>query len=330
MKKLLFSVFWLTLTVGVWGQKPLQLATIGDLPTTSGQVIPNCQVGYRTFGKLNEARNNAILFPTYFSGKSQDIMGHAGNMIDTTKYFLILVDALGNGVSSSPSNTPNFPEISIRDMVNSQKILCEKILNIKHLHTVIGVSMGGMQTFEWLVAYPQWMDRVVPIVGTPRQSFYDQLLWRTEWNIIEQAGASPEARKNAMKQVAAVHHLNLYTPAYWNRSQAPEKVGEFMEKSGMGYQNAQHPDNWICQIRAMLGHDIYRSSGKKLAELAKENRTEGLVVVATQDFMVNPKAAQELAQEFQWPLVSLTGDCGHVATACEFMKIKEAIITFLN
>lgn len=77
-------------------------------------------------------------------------------MVDPAKWFLIAVDALGDGVSSSPSNSetqhgPAFPAFNTRDMVDAEYRMVTETFGIKHLHAVMGVSMGGMQTFEWMV-----------------------------------------------------------------------------------------------------------------------------------------------------------------------------------
>lgn len=328
MKKLLF--FYFIVSFSVFSQGNLKIANIGNLKTTGGKIIKNCKISYRTFGKMNENRSNGILFPTWFGGKSKDLMGNAGTLIDTTKYYLILVDALGNGVSSSPSNTVGFPDITIKDMVNAEHQLLTKTLSINHLYAVMGISMGGMQTFEWLTSYPDFMEKAIPIVGTPKQSFYDKILWKTEWNIIEQAGKNPKARQEAMKQVAMVHNLNLFTPLHWNNIQKAENADAQIKKAGEDYMKGNYSENWICQIKAMLSQDIYQTSGKNLENLKDFLKAKILVVVATQDNMVNPVAAMEFSKSLGTDYLELTGECGHVATACENEKMKNAIQAFFN
>src|SRR4249919_3393647 len=88
-----------------------QVASLPDFTTSAGISIPACKQAYTLLGRLNADRSNAILIPTWFGGKSRELIGIASGIIDTTKYFVILADALGNGISSSPSNTPNFPDI---------------------------------------------------------------------------------------------------------------------------------------------------------------------------------------------------------------------------
>ncbi len=327
MKKIFFLLSFTSLNL--FAQSTVKIANLGDFTTTKGSVIKDCKVGYLTLGTLNEAKSNAILFPTYFSGKSTDIKGSAATWVDTTKFCVILVDALGNGVSSAPSNTENFPEISIRDMVNSQYALLTKNLSINHLYAVMGVSMGGMQTFEWVTAYPNFMNKAIPIVGTPKQSYYDVLLWKTEWDAIEAAGTAPEARREAMRRVAEVHNLHLFTPLYWNKSRNADDAYKAIQKAGDDYVKGNYPENWIAQIKAMLGQDIYQTSGKTLAEMPSYIKAKMLVIVATQDQMVNPMAATEFAKALNMNIVELTGDCGHVATACESNKVREAVRAFL-
>jgi homoserine acetyltransferase len=149
-----------------------QLAHIGDLRLASGKMIRDCVIGYRTFGKLNKDKSNAVLFPTALGWRSAALASRIGpgKLIDDDKYFVIVVDSLGDGVSSSPSNSKSqpgvdFPEFSIRDMVSAEQQLVVGTLHLRHLRAVMGFSMAGMQAFQWAVSYPGFMDKVVSIVG---------------------------------------------------------------------------------------------------------------------------------------------------------------------
>jgi homoserine O-acetyltransferase len=145
-----------------------QVAELGDLTLASGQVLRGCRIGYRTFGKLDARRSNTVLFPTWFGGTTAnltDLIG-AGKLVDSTRYYVVAVDALANGVSSSPSNSASqprmrYPEIGIRDMVESQHALLTRVLRIAHLRGVVGISMGGMQAFQWAMSYPDARDQMV-------------------------------------------------------------------------------------------------------------------------------------------------------------------------
>src|SRR5215813_14851830 len=169
----------------------LQFAQLGDFKLEGGEVIRDCRIGYRTFGKLNAAKSNAVLLPTWASGTTEQLKGNVGpsGLVDADKYYVILIDALGNGVSSSPSNSKlqprmSFPKFTLADTVRTQYELVTKILRLNHLHAVMGVSMGGMQTFQWAVAYPDFMDLVIPIVGSPQLAPYDLLIWQAQLDAI--------------------------------------------------------------------------------------------------------------------------------------------------
>lgn len=327
MPKSVFALVALFLSLPALAQQ--RFADLGDFRLENGQVIRNCRLGYRTFGTLNQDRSNAILVPTWFGGTSQGkaFVANPGGIADSSRFFAIVVDAIGNGVSSSPSNSTaqpgaQFPLFSIRDLVRSQYELVTKTLGLTHLYAVTGISMGGMQSFEWAVAYPNFMDKVVPIVGTPKQSSYDKLFWGTQLTILERGNFSAEA----MRTVGDLHELNLTTPGYFLTHLKAEDQPDFVRSKETGYAGLD-PYNWASQLRAMIGQDIYR--GRTPAELKSVIRAKLYVVVATQDHMVTPGPATELARFLGVPLVELTGECGHLATSCEEEKVKAEIGRFL-
>jgi homoserine O-acetyltransferase len=328
MRRLIFAFLFSVTASSIIAQQ--RFADLGNFQLENGQSIQNCRVGYRTFGQLNANRSNAILVPTWFGGTSAQkaFVANPGGIADSTRYFAIVVDAIGNGVSSSPSNSTaqagaQFPLFSIRDLVRSQHELITKHLGLTHLLAVTGISMGGMQSFEWMVSYPTFMDKVIPIVGTPKQSSYDRLFWGTQLTILERGNFSTEA----MKTVGDLHELNLSTPGYFLGHLKAENEPDFVQKKENEYAGT-NPYNWASQLRAMIGQDIYR--GKSMAELKAAIKTRLMIVVATQDHMVTPGTATELARFLQVPLVELTGDCGHLATSCEDEKVRTEIGRFLR
>jgi len=314
----------------------LRWASLGDLRLENGQVIQDCRVGYRTYGQLDASKSNAILWPTWFGGKTEDLerLVGPGKLLNPEGYFLILVDALGNGVSSSPSNSQRqpgaaFPEFGIGDMVRAEYRLATEVLGLKKLKAVMGISMGGMQTFEWVVAYPDFVEKAIPIVGTPQQTSYDLLLWNTELRLIEQATRCSCAWPQVMEHVALIHRLALSTPENFVREVSRAAFDQYLRQVVEGYRN-RDPYDWASQLRAMIRHDIARLHGGSLEKAAAAVKARMLVIVATQDHMVNPLPAIRFAGFVGAPVVRLEGDCGHLATGCEQAKVAAAIARFLS
>ena len=271
--------------------------------------VGNLEIGYRTYGQLAADKSNAIVVLTWLGGTSEGLASWIGpgNLYDSSKYYVIVIDALGDGVSSSPSNS-NISQITIRDMVRSQHELLTRVLKLDHVFAVSGLSMGGIQTFQWVVSYPEFMTKAIPISGTPKQTAYDLLLWKTELSLVGSLG---------MKPIADINELQLQTPAHI--ASHTRDIDALMKSHEEALQKID-PRNYAAVLRAMIGHDI----GPFDAVRAKM-----LVVVAEQDHMVNPKPAQEFARATKSELLVLTGDCGHLATACEKEKLIPAVARFL-
>ena len=305
----------------------LKFGDLGDFKLESGAVIRECRIAYHTLGKLNDDKSNVVLWPTWFTGSSKQLLPLTGpdGYIDPSRFFVILVDALGNGVSSSPSNSSvqprmGFPVFTIRDMVNSQHRLLTENLGINHIRAVMGISMGGMQTFQWIVSYPEFMDKAVVLVGSPRLTAYDLLLWRCEQSAIEEDkdwNGGNYTTEPRLDTVAEIHNLALTTPSYRVRETAADKFPEFLnevDKDGLGRMDA---NDWLRQLQAMMAHNIASPFGDSLLSAAKQVKAKLMVVAATQDHMVNPTPAMEFAGILQATVVQLTGDCGHLETGCD-------------
>ena len=330
-KRFLFLI--LLFSNQIFSQSDLQIATLGDFKTIGGGIVKNCKIGYRTIGKLNADKSNAVLWPTWITGTSDMIKsGIASSILDTTGLYIIIVDAFGNGVSSSPSNTIDFPRITIRDMVNSQHQLLTEHLKISHLYAVLGISMGGIQTFEWLVAYPNFLDKALPINGTPKQSFYDILNWRTQEKIIQQAGNKKQGVQIAMQRVSDMLLMTAYTPAYLVRTQNADSIDIFLTKKYKKNGDAARSNaaNYLCQLQAIIQHDVYKSSGKKLADMKDLIKPKVLIAVSLQDHLTNPESSIEFSKMINCRLLELTTDYGHMEVFFEAQKLRDAAIVFLK
>ena len=320
----------------------LRFGRLGDFRLESGESIRDCRIGYRTYGRLDEAQSNAVLFPTWFSGTSQQLAGNIGRgkIVDSGRYYVIAVDAIGDGVSSSPSNSTaqprmKFPKFSIRDMVESQYRLVTEVLHLKHLHGVLGISMGGMQTFQWIVAHPDFVERAVPIVGSPKLTPYDLLLWEAELHAIEgdanfQGGNYTTRPVAAMRTVSDIHNLALTTPAYYVEQNRGKDFAGVLAAAEQATLEGMDTNDWYRQLQAMIGLDIFRQFGGDMVRAASAVKAKVTVVAASRDHMVNPLPALELARLLHAVTVELGSDCGHLSPGCELPKVSEAVTKALE
>jgi homoserine O-acetyltransferase len=172
-----------------------QVFEMGPYTTAGGETIADVRVGWEAYGTLNEAKDNVVLITHYFTGDSHaagkytaedqapgywDAIIGPGKAIDTDTWYVISSDTLVNLATGNPNVTTtgpasidpdtgkpygmDFPVVTIRDFVNVQKALLES-LGIERLHAVMGASMGALQVYEWAAAYPQMVERVIPVIG---------------------------------------------------------------------------------------------------------------------------------------------------------------------
>src|SRR5438132_1003165 len=180
---------------GYDGPVEKQVFTLPSYTTVEGKTLKNVRVGYETYGKLNATGDNAIFIPHFFTAtshaagkyKSTDaapgywdpIIG-AGKPIDTDKYFVISADALANLNTKDPNVTTtgpstidadtgkpygmSFPVVSYADSVRVHKALVDS-LGVKKLQAVAGASGGSIQAMEWGALYPDFVARVIHVIG---------------------------------------------------------------------------------------------------------------------------------------------------------------------
>jgi homoserine O-acetyltransferase/O-succinyltransferase len=306
---------------------------LGDFKLVNGKEILDCKVGYRTIGKLNNDSSNVILNPTWFGGVSMNLLGNASKIIDTTKYFVIAVDALGNGVSSSPSNSSAqkdslFPELTIKDMVNSQYRLLTEVLGIRHLHGIIGGSMGGMQVFQWVVSYPDFIKKAVAYVGTPRLTPFDLMLWSAEIQAINQWEKNKGDKDQLAELISTIHNLLITTPENKNNQVTREGFAKYLSDIQNNFKKSFEPYNWRGQLFAMSTHDI--SVDGSLETAASRIKCDFLIIVGSQDLIVNPAPALEFAERFNFKKYIFENNCGHLAPGCEFESFSGMVGNFFE
>lgn len=317
-----------------------QFAALGDLKLQSGLKIQDFRLGYRTLGRLNEDKSNAILWPTWLGGTTKELVQFVGpgKLVDSDRYFVILVDAIGNGVSTSPSNSGKqprgiFPKFTIRDMVEAEYRLVVEVFHLTHLHAVMGTSMGGMQTFEWAVAHPDFMNQAIPMMGSPQSTAYDKLLWTVQIDAIESDPAwnhgdpkGPIERGFALSEEIA--SMNQTSPEYRVAHTSPDGFDAFLTDirkkargdGGMAWDQ-------IRQREAIMALDIPKEFGLTVEQAAKSVHARMLIIVSPQDHTVNPQPAKQFAEAMGAPVITVDSSCGHLSLAC--VSVGPVVARFL-
>lgn len=148
----------------------------GDVPLQCGITLRDAKLAYKTHGHLNADKSNTVLFPTRFSGRHGDneyLIGE-DKALDPRKYFIVVPNLFGNGVSSSPSNTPQplnagrFPGVTIYDNVMVQRRMLLDVFGVDRLALVLGWSMGALQAYQWAALWPDKVERMLSLCGSAR------------------------------------------------------------------------------------------------------------------------------------------------------------------
>lgn len=280
----------------------------GAVALESGAALSECTLVYRTRGELNAARSNAVVVLPWFQGTTRQLALQIGpgKLVDTSRFFVVLIDPLGNGVSSSPSNSrtqPNesFPRFTIGDLVDLQHRLVTEVLNLSRLKAVIGISMGGMQVFEWATRYPTVPEKAIAIVASPQTQPDDRRRWemniqrldRTPWSLV--------------------------------RDRWPRLTWGSLFR---GMWLRRHDQ--IRQAEAIMNHDVAAKFGGSLARAADVVRAELLVVGTWSDQEVEPGPAFAFAKLTGGRLIELDGRCGHQAPSCERERLWKEAQEFLR
>jgi homoserine O-acetyltransferase len=165
---------------------------IKDFRFTSGEMLPELRVHYRTFGKpTRDAQGvvrNAVLIMHGTGGNGASLLNPLfagqlfvpGGLLDAERYFLILPDGIGHGRSSKPSDglRGRFPHYGYLDMIEAQYRLLTEGLGVNHARLVMGTSMGGMHTWLWGERHPDFMDALMPLASLPTQISGRNRVWR--------------------------------------------------------------------------------------------------------------------------------------------------------
>lgn len=292
---------------------------LGDLKLEEGgETLRGCKLAYRTFGHLNAAKDNVILVTTWFSGTGkvmEDIYVGLEHALDPNKYFIIIVDQIGSGTSSSPQNTPTpqamakFPKVRIGDDVRAQyKLLTEKF-GITQLALVTGGSMGGQQTYEWAVRYPDMVKRAAPIAATAKISLHQILYTET----LQEALMSDPAWnggwykdgsdvRNGMDRMAKIvanegWSREFYQEERWRTVIGMSSLMDFINGVMKAYFEPMDPNVLLCEIWKWQRADVSRNTGGDLASALQSIKAKTFVLAISHDMFFPPNECEADAKQ---------------------------------
>ncbi len=272
---------------GPAAQGAFKLYDLGNLILESGETLRGAKLAYRTFGTLNAEKSNAVLVTTWFSGTGkvmEDVYVGSGHALDPERYFIVIVDQLGGGVSSSPQNMPapqamaKFPRLSIGDDVQAQHRMVTDLFGIRRLALAVGGSMGGQQVYEWAVRYPEMVERAAPIAATARISLHQQVFveslkeaitsdprWNDGWY------ASGLDVRNGMDRMARIVAVLGWSPQFYQQQRWRSVLGmasldDFINGVMKAYFEPMDPNVLLAEMHKWQRADVSRHAAGDLAK----------------------------------------------------------------
>ncbi len=200
---------------------------LGDMPLHRGGVLPDARIVWKAHGTLAPARDNVVLYPTSYGAQHPDLEWLIGpdGVLDPTRWFIVIPNMFGNGLSSSPSNTAPWPAVvTAHDNVRAQRRLLAEVFGIDRLHAVYGWSMGAQQAYHWAAAFPDAVQRIVVNCGSARTSTHNRVFLAGMMAVLE---AAPEYDGTALFSAQPRAALRAFGRLYagWALSQDFYRAG---------------------------------------------------------------------------------------------------------
>ena len=275
---------------------------LGEVKLLSGEVLRSARLTYKTYGNLNSSCDNVILMPTFYTGTHVRNEGFFGSnrAINPNKHFVVSVDMFGNGLSSSPSNTPpphdgpRFPLVTLWDNVACQHKLLTEHLGVKRLALVAGWSMAGCQAYQWAAQFPDMVNAILPFCSSAKTSTHNfvflegvkaALCADQHWNNGDYS--SPPIK--GLKAFARVYAGWAFSQTFY-REELYKKLGfQTVEELFVDWEN-DHVENWdannlLAKLATWQAHDIsvgphYNNDVKKAL---KSIRARTIIMPCTED-----------------------------------------------
>jgi len=277
---------------------------------SNGTTLPELRIHYRTIGKpQTDAKGivrNAVIIGHGTGGSGAqflraefagELFGH-GQPLDATRYFIVLIDAIGHGKSAKPSDglRTKFPQYGYTDMVEAQYRLLNEALAVNHLRLVMGTSMGGMQTWVWGQRHPEFMDALMPLASLPVQISGRNRIWRrTIIDAIRQdpawRGGKYSAQPPSLSTAASLIYFMGSNPVL-RQEQMPTlaKADEVLAQTTANAMRQQDANDMLYQVSASWDYD---------PALGLERIRAPLFAVNFADDLINPPELGILEREIR-------------------------------
>lgn len=288
---------------------PVQTCQLGELKLESGEVIKDFKMTYITFGTLNADKSNAILAIHGLQGNrnSQSSWAGPGRAFDTNKYFVIQPDTLGVA-STDPNATTSptrsglnmaFPRFNIRDMVKAEHRMLTECLGIKRLVAVAGSSMGGIETMQWAVSFPDFMAVAIPQTPMARANRQGNFIWESirQAIMLDSKWQNGNYPNDDPPRAGIGVGLQIQTVVGWSAAgfeegfATREQVHAFHAESAKTVGNNVQARDWIYRSWAIQSHDIGQTPGFKgdFAAAARSIKARVLMFPNCQDQLHPPR-----------------------------------------
>ena len=243
---------------------------LGDYTLQSGDVIRKASIVWKTYGTLSPAKDNVVLYPSSYSANHTEMEWLIGpdGVLDPTRWFIVIPNMFGNGLSSSPSNTPDYPFlVTTADSVHAQRRLLRDVFGIERLAAVYGFSMGGQQAYHWAALYPDAVDRIAVVCGSARTAVHNKVFLMSVASILE---AAPEHLGPGRFSAPPVAALRAFGRSYaaWAMSQDFYRAGlhlsvlgassleDFLQKQWEHRFTQRDAGNLHAQLQTWIRSDI--------------------------------------------------------------------------
>src|SRR5499427_2834909 len=261
-----------------------------DFEFETGAVLPELRVAYETYGTLNAARDNAVLLVHGTSGNrhSFDAMIGPSKTFDTGKNFVITVDAIGGGDSSSPKDGlgQDFPRYTIRDMMAAQHALVTRGLELVTLRAVGGTSMGSFVALEWGIHHPEMVRSLLLLIPSPKAETNFQLVIDLMTSVIAldpewEGGRYTHNPVEGLRLAGMAHYPWVVSARYIDRIPAARLARE-IEGNARSY-GSWDANSLVLRFAASRAHDVAAAFGGDMTVALSQIAAPSLILPSSSD-----------------------------------------------